>query len=131
MARQGAPGLLGYARWSFDGAGDNGTRPETGGPLLSPLDTELLEILVCPETHRPVALADAVMLERVNRAVQSGVVSNRRGEAVSTPLEALLVRDDGLRAYPVRDDIPIMLIDESIDLTGLSQAPATDAPRSP
>lgn len=102
-----------------------------GGPLLSPLDTELLEILVCPETHRPVVLAESGVLERVNHAVQAGVLRNRGGEVITTPLEGLLVRDDGLQAYPVRDDIPIMLIDESIDLAGLEESPALDAPQSP
>ena len=131
-ARQGTTGLLGYAGLPLYGAHDNGNAPcHEGGSLLSPLDTELLDILVCPETHRPVALADAGVLARVNHAVQAGVLVNRRGDAVTTPIDGLLVRDDGLQAYPVRDDIPIMLIDESIALAELPDAPAADAPHSP
>lgn len=76
-------------------------------------------------------LAESGVLERVNHAVQAGVLRNRGGEVITTPLEGLLVRDDGLQAYPVRDDIPIMLIDESIDLAGLEESPALDAPQSP
>jgi uncharacterized protein YbaR (Trm112 family) len=43
-------------------------------------------------------------------------VSNRGGVAVSDALVEALVREDGALLYPVRDDIPIMLVDESIPL---------------
>ena len=35
-------------------------------------------------------------------------------------IEAGLVREDGRILYPVRDDIPVMLIDEAIPLEDLS-----------
>jgi uncharacterized protein YbaR (Trm112 family) len=95
---------------------------------LSPIDPELLDILVCPETHRPVALADEALLVRVNEAADDGSLVNRGGQAVPPALDGLLVRDDGRVAYPIRDDIPIMLIDESIDLSALAGAGAVDAP---
>jgi len=44
-------------------------------------------------------------------------VTNRRGDLVSTLIEEGLVREDRDMLYPVRDDIPIMLIDESISLS--------------
>ena len=37
-----------------------------------PIDPDFLSILVCPETHQPVAVADAAILERVNAAVSAG-----------------------------------------------------------
>lgn len=98
---------------------------------MSPLDTELLDILVCPETHRPVGLADETLLARVNAAAEAGTLVNRGGDPVAGRIDGLLVRDDGLQAYPVRDDIPIMLIDESIDLAGLSDLPSADDPNLP
>lgn len=84
------------------------------------LDPELLEILVCPETKEPVRLADEALLKRLNDAILGGRVVNRAGEAVSDAIEAGLVRDDGRLLYPVRDGIPIMLIDESIVLDDAS-----------
>ena len=83
------------------------------------VDPELLEILVCPETHQPVRPADAGLLERLNRAIRSAGVTNRGGDPVADPLDEGLVRQDDKILYPVRDDIPIMLIDEAIELEKL------------
>ena len=80
------------------------------------VDQSLLDILVCPETKQALSVADAALLEPLNRAIREGGVTNRGGQAVSTPIEEGLVRQDGSVLYPVRDDIPIMLIDESIPL---------------
>ena len=78
------------------------------------IDRELLEILVCPETKQPVRLAEAGQVARVNAAIAAGTVSNRGGEVVREAITGGLVREDGELLYPVRDDIPIMLIDEAI-----------------
>ena len=78
------------------------------------IDKDLLEILACPDTHQPLALADAALLERVNAAIAKGGVKNVGGEAVADALEAGLVREDGMIVYPIRDEIPVLLIDEGI-----------------
>jgi uncharacterized protein YbaR (Trm112 family) len=91
------------------------------------IDAELLEILVCPETKQPVRLADPALLARVNQAVAAGRLHNRGGEAVVAPLDEALVREDGQVLYPVRDDIPIMLIDEAIEVGGMTDAGEAEA----
>jgi uncharacterized protein YbaR (Trm112 family) len=83
------------------------------------LDPELLAILVCPETREPVHLADAALLDRINQAVSAGELRTRSGELLKDQIQAGLVREDGLVLYPVKDDIPVMLIDEAIPLEGL------------
>ena len=81
-----------------------------------PISSELLEILVCPETKQPLALASPERLEEMNRKIRSGELRNRGGETVEKELTEALIREDGKILYPVDDGIPVMLIDESIEL---------------
>lgn len=81
-----------------------------------PVSAELLEILVCPETKQPVALAAADRLEELNQKIRNRELRNRSGEIVEKELTEALVREDGRVLYPVDDGIPVMLIDESIEL---------------
>ena len=77
---------------------------------------ELLEILVCPETKQPVALASEEVLRKLAQGIEAGEVRNRGGEKVTEPITEGLVREDGKILYPVDDGIPVMLIEESIEL---------------
>lgn len=77
---------------------------------------DLLEILACPEDKSAVRLATAAELEALNARVRAGKVQNRGGQPVSEPLQEALVRADGRWLYPVREDIPIMLMEEGIAL---------------
>ena len=77
---------------------------------------ELLEILVCPETKQPVKTASAEVLEKLAREIEAGRLRNRGGQEVAKPISEGLVREDGKVLYPVDDGIPVMLIEESIEL---------------
>lgn len=79
------------------------------------VDPFLLEILVCPETRRPVRLASDDMAKALQAASAKGTLTNRGGQRVDR-FEHALVRDDNEVAYPVRNGIPIMLIDEQVSL---------------
>ena len=86
---------------------------------MSTVDQELLDILVCPETKQPVRPAGSGLLKLLNRAIDTGEVKTRSGNLVEDRIEEGLVREDDGVLYPVRDSIPIMLIDEAIPLDGV------------
>jgi uncharacterized protein YbaR (Trm112 family) len=81
-----------------------------------PVNPELLEILVCPETKQPVREAGADVLARLNAEIEAGRLRNRGGEPVKNAIAEGLVREDGKVLYPVDDGIPVMLIEESLSL---------------
>ena len=81
-----------------------------------PVSSELLEILVCPETKQPVQIAPEDVLARVNTEIEAGRLRNRGGEPVSKPITEALLREDGKVLYVVDDGIPVMLVEESIEL---------------
>ena len=77
---------------------------------------DLLAILACPATRQPLAQADEALLGRVNERIAAGGVQNVGGTDVTAALEAALVRKDGTLLYPVRDDIPVLLREEGIEV---------------
>jgi uncharacterized protein YbaR (Trm112 family) len=80
------------------------------------VDPELLSLLCCPETHQDLRLADAALLEQLNQKISAGNLRNRAGRVVSEKLSEGLLRDDGKVLYPVRNNIPVMLVEEGIAL---------------
>ncbi|MCA8944351.1 MAG: hypothetical protein KDB80_17435 [Planctomycetes bacterium] len=82
-----------------------------------PIDAEFLSKLVCPETRRPLRLATADELARVNAAIAAGKVHSSGGEPISDPLEEALVPEGGTLLYPVREDVPVLLVEEAIPLS--------------
>lgn len=83
------------------------------------VDPELLEILVCPENRTPVALAAEDLVGKINAAIAAGTLKNRAGAEVKEKIDGGLVREDRAYLYAIREDIPIMLIDEAIPLAQL------------
>ncbi len=80
------------------------------------IDPELLKIMCCPETHQPIALAEAPLIEKLNQQIGAAQLRNRAGKPVTEKIDGGLVRQDGKFLYPIRQSIPIMLIDEAIPL---------------
>ena len=81
-----------------------------------PVSQELLEILVCPETRQAVTPAPQELLEELNRKIASGTLRTRGGDPVSEPIREGLLREDRRVLYVVDDGIPVMLIEDSIEL---------------
>jgi uncharacterized protein YbaR (Trm112 family) len=80
------------------------------------IQQELLDILCCPETKEPVALIEDEAIAKINAAIQARKARYRDGTVVEDEIESGLLREDGKYLYPIRDGIPIMLIEEAIDM---------------
>jgi len=80
------------------------------------IDKDLLNILACPETQQDLSPADEVMVTKINAAIQEGRVVNRAGAKVAETIDEGLLRRDGEVLYPVRGQIPVLLVEEGISL---------------
>lgn len=89
------------------------------------IDQDLLELLVCPETREEVRLASDSDVKTINEKIRAGNLLNRGGDRVTGPIDGGLVRADGKYLYPIREEIPIMLIDEAIPLSIETEAAAS------
>ena len=92
-------------------------RTETRRPVN--IDKGLLAILCCPDTKLGVSLAEEVLIAKLNEAVSRGQLKNRANKLVTEPLDGGLIRADRNILYPIREDIPVMLIEEGIPLEGI------------
>ena len=99
---------------------------ERAGPAADPrtateappvVDKELLEILACPESMQPLRMATPEELEQLNARARDGAVLNRGGKPLKGPLSEALVRQDAQVLYPIRDGIPVLLVDEGVELS--------------
>lgn len=81
-----------------------------------PVDPELLEILVCPETKQALRAASPEQLAALAQRIERGELRTRGGERVAKKITEGLVREDGKVLYIVDDSIPVMLIEESVEL---------------
>ena len=84
------------------------------------IDQSLLDLLVCPESREKLVLADAALVTSVNAAIKAGTVKSRAGRLVEAPVDAGLVRSDRRFLYGIREDIPNLLIDDAIPLSGIA-----------
>lgn len=90
---------------------------------VGPLDKHLLEILCCPETRVGLRHVRADELEVVNRAILCGALKNAAGETLTSTLVDALITVDGRTLYRIEDDIPVMLINDSVNVRQLTDFP--------
>lgn len=81
------------------------------------IDAKLLNLLCCPESHQPLHLADAALLQSLNQQVTAGSLKNRAGQLLKDKLDGGLVRADKQVVYPIINKLPILLVEEGILLT--------------
>lgn len=89
-----------------------GTSTEKGS-----IDKELLAILCCPDTKQAVSLADETLIASMNEKISRGELLNKAGSKVDEKIDGGLIRADNKILYPIREAIPVMLIEEGIPLS--------------
>ena len=77
---------------------------------------KLLDILVCPETKQSLKLVDEESIRNLNQKIKAGALKNRAGKDVQEEIDGALLREDQKVMYLVREDIPIMLIEEGVEV---------------
>lgn len=80
------------------------------------IEAGLIKILCCPETHQELRLAAPALVENLNQQISAGALKNRGGQPVKDALTGGLVRADEKFLYPIRQTIPVLLVDEAIPL---------------
>ncbi len=75
---------------------------------------DLLAILCCPETKQDIRLLEPEVVEQLNLRIEKGELKTKGGQPVTEKIDGGLLRNDGTLVYPIRDQIPIMLIEEGI-----------------
>src|SRR5215813_13666448 len=80
------------------------------------IDKDLIAILFCHETNQAVHPADEAVIGKLNEAVKQGKLKNKAQMGVTESLDGGLIRADRKIVYPIREDIPVMLIEEGIPL---------------
>ncbi len=78
---------------------------------------ELLDILCCPESKQSLKWASSEQLQQINDRIQAGSLQTVAGDVLTVILEGALIREDEKVAYPVREDIPVLLVSEGISLS--------------
>ena len=88
------------------------------------MDKRLLDILCCPVSKTPVRPLNATELTALNRAIDAGQVANVAGGPVAARLGEGLITVDRKIVYRIEDGIPVMLPEEGIGTTQLTDFPA-------
>ncbi|MED5278243.1 MAG: Trm112 family protein [Verrucomicrobiota bacterium] len=80
------------------------------------MDDKLFEIICCPETHQPLRRADVELVTNLNQRIEAGTLFDRVEEKVGQRIDGGLLREDGKILYPIRQNIPTLLIEQGIPL---------------
>ncbi|MEX0828908.1 MAG: Trm112 family protein [Nitrospirales bacterium] len=75
---------------------------------------DLLKILCCPETKQDLRLLEPNLVEQLNQQIEKGELQTIGGQPVTEKIDGGLLRRDETVVYPIRDQIPVMLIEEGI-----------------
>lgn len=81
------------------------------------ISEELLNVIACPETKEDLVIADSGLVEKINSLIENGELVSRNKQKIIESIDGGLIQKDSREYfYPIRNEIPVLLIDESIPL---------------
>ncbi len=81
------------------------------------ISPELMALLRCPLSRSPLTRATGAALSRLEALRLAGALRDRAGRLVSEPIAAGLLSGNGRTFYPIREGFPVLLVEESIEVS--------------
>ena len=83
------------------------------------MNEKILKLICCPSSKKQLKILDEESLNNLNHAISAGLIKNNQGKILKDKIEQALITEDYELAYIVRDDIPVLLENESIKMNQL------------
>jgi len=80
------------------------------------MKTEVLSLLRCPISGSSLAIADAGLVDSLNKQIEAGTLTNR--QAIEQPFESGLINENESLLFVVRGEIMVLVADQAIELQG-------------
>jgi uncharacterized protein YbaR (Trm112 family) len=85
------------------------------------MNKELLKLICCPSSKKQLKIIEEENLANLNHAISAGIIKNNEGKTLKDKIDQALITEDYEVAYIVRDDIPVLLENESIKMNQLDR----------
>ena len=83
------------------------------------MNEKILKLVCCPSSKKQLKILNEESLANLNQAISAGLIKNNQGKILKDEIERALITEDYELAYIVRDDIPVLLENESIKMSQL------------
>ena len=80
------------------------------------INQEFLELLRCPLTQQALVNCNKEVIEALNTSIDNGTLKNKKGIIIQDRIKDALYSDSCNSVYLVNNQIPVLLVDEAIEL---------------
>jgi len=80
------------------------------------MNSQLLEILVCPESKNKLFLAPGDVIENLNKLIQQNKCLKINGEPVTEKIDEALIEPVTRVVYIIKESIPVLIYEYGIQL---------------
>lgn len=78
------------------------------------MSPELLQILVCPRTKKPLKQADTATIDQINALIKQGKCVEVSGKKINETAHEGLFQEETRAFYFVREDIPVLIYENAV-----------------